>query len=562
MAAARSRPTEGIRPVAHARAVRRAPVADPASTAPAVPVARSTWVAVGVASVVLYVVAAVWACLTPGFRAPDEPQHISTVFTLAYDHSYPAPGDARWYPAIQAAYHDLDQNGTAQHMGDATGDAGRHLTLRQLAATFHDKLEINQMTQHPPLYYASLAIPVRLFDLDGATARGAVVGVRLLSALWLLPLPLLIFLLGRAMGLRERAAASSFLPLAIPQFDYLGGAVTNDIALVTLTAWLVLVAVRVARGDARVGSGLLLGGVYSLTLLTKGLALAYVPMLLLAYWLCARRSGGRRAARSFGAAVAASLPGFAWWVGNVVAYHAIQPNGYPKGFIDALPNGHLSFGSWLGQFLDLMARTFWLDYGWIELSPQHWAYLLATAAVLGAVVVAFARYRDRRGVLGVLLLSWVPVLLLVLFGGFQSWQQTASVRGAQGRYLFAGVAALAVSAAMALAPRTSRGGAQRWWAAVPVLALGIALGGLERGLWHFYAGATLARRLDAFSSWTPVHLRVLGALLALCVALAVVAAVILWRPVGAPAVAEAAGADASGAGASGASGADQASARP
>ena len=66
---------------------------------------------VGLATVMFYGVMMIWACVTPDFRAPDEPQQVSTTLRLAYVHSYPAPGDARIYLPVKASYADVGFGG-------------------------------------------------------------------------------------------------------------------------------------------------------------------------------------------------------------------------------------------------------------------------------------------------------------------------------------------------------------------------------------------------------------------------------------------------------------------
>jgi hypothetical protein len=486
------------------------------------------WVVVAAATLALYGVLAVWASVTPAFRAPDEPQQISTVLSLGYDHAYPAPGHAEWYPAIVFAYGRMGQDGTPRHMPVARGDAGRYETLEELGNGAKPKFTRNQMTQHPPGYYLSLAVPARLLDVTEDSPRGGVLALRLLSAAWLLPLPALVFLIGRSFGLPDPvASAGAFLPLAIPQFTYLGGVVTSDAALATVTALLCWLLTRVAAGDSGRRLGVAVGLAWSVALLVKGLALALAPAVLLAFPLCARRSGWRAALPQALLAGVASLPGLAWWVRNAVVYGAVQPQGYPASELESLPNGGLSLGTWLGRFLESMARTFWLDYGYIELDPERWAYLGATALLLTAVVVALVRERRHRGAMAAGNLMWVLVLLLVLSGGFQSWQQTASVRGGQGRYLYGGVAVILATALVAVRPWL----VGRAWlpALLPLAAFAVALGGLERGVWHFYAGPTLRARVVALSSWSPIQLRYLALFLVVGGVLAALSAGLVWR---------------------------------
>jgi 4-amino-4-deoxy-L-arabinose transferase-like glycosyltransferase len=399
--------------------------------------------------------------------------------------------------------------------------------MRELGAKLAPPYEINQMTQHPPGYYAAMAVPTRVLNLIDWSPASALVALRMLSAAVLLPLPYLLFRIARSLGATDpMAAAASFLPLAIPQFTYLGGTVTNDSLLVTLGAAVAFLSLEVAKGDTRIRRSVSLGLVLTAALLVKGLALALIPMVVLAYVLCARRVGWGPTLRPAATGVACSLVGLAWWVRNVFVYGTFQPSGYPKWFIDDLPVGDLSFGSWLGQFLDMFARTFWLNYGWVEMNPPHWTYYGATVLLLGLLILGVLRLKKQWALAAMLQLCWIPVVLLVLYGGMESWGQTATVRGAQGRYAFAGVAALLAVVAVALQPRLAR-----WFkvaAAIPLVSCAVAIGALQRGVWHFYAGNNVWARIEAMGSWSPLRLRILALLLVLAAMAAAAGAVSVW----------------------------------
>src|SRR6185295_9790752 len=111
--------------------------------------------------------------------------------------------------------------------------------------------DFDQMTQHPPGYYALLAVPTKILDLADHTPASALLSLRLLSAALLLPLPYLVLRLAREIGVTSRwSAAAAFLPLALPQFLHIGGAVNSDTLMVTLGTLLTLQAVRLAQRGA------------------------------------------------------------------------------------------------------------------------------------------------------------------------------------------------------------------------------------------------------------------------------------------------------------------------
>ena len=261
--------------------------------------ARAPAIGVAAATVVLYAILAVWACLTPPFRAPDEPQHVSTVLRLAYSHTYPAAGHAQLYPAVKGAEPVLgfrivgDFLDTSPEKAAPASEHGPQ-TFRQLAAQAgpYTLKDFDQMTQHPPGYYAVMAVPTRLFNLIDDTPRDAILIMRLLSALLLIPLPYLAFRLTRALGGATIASVTAaFLPAGLPQLTHIGGAVNNDALIIPLAALLVVEAVELAKFGATMKRAIWFGITYAAALWTKGMALPLVVLPIGAYLLAARREG-------------------------------------------------------------------------------------------------------------------------------------------------------------------------------------------------------------------------------------------------------------------------------
>jgi hypothetical protein len=56
---------------------------------------RSSSACVVLASVLLFGASLLWAVFVPGFRAPDELQHVNSVVRLAEGGGWPGPGDVR-----------------------------------------------------------------------------------------------------------------------------------------------------------------------------------------------------------------------------------------------------------------------------------------------------------------------------------------------------------------------------------------------------------------------------------------------------------------------------------
>ena len=557
---------------------------------------RGVALIVGLATVMFYGIMMIWACVTPDFRAPDEPQQVSTTLRLAYVHSYPAPGDARIYPPVKASYSDVGFGGiglntivglvplhrptSTQLTSETMSQLGAQLARERQPLTPYD---YDQMTQHPPGYFAVMAVAARVFNVIDKTPHTALLILRLCSALLLAPLPFLTFRIGKSLGASPLvAAAASFLPAALPQLTHLGGAVNNDALTITLGAAVTWLALEVATRPAVRGWAIGLGLTMTALLWTKGTALPMLVVVAAAYLLRARRFGVRRTLGDAVLTALCTLPGLAWWVANVVRFGALQPDGYPKSYLNLLPHGHISFGHWLHGFFPGLTRSFFADYGWLEAPPPAVVTALLTIAVLVLVVVGIVRCGPRWATAILAQLSWVVPLIAIMDTSHSASDRIGALQGVQGRYLFVGVAALAATIGVALGGREARASSQNsptqdqasrnsptqdhtsqnsptrdsptqdarsaadglvvvdgrnprpasssWVVALlPVIALIIAALGLAAGVSHFYVGNGFSGKVGTFSAWSPLRLRVLVPIAVICAAAALAGAWLALR---------------------------------
>ena len=120
-----------------------------------------------------------WAVLAPGFRAPDEPQHYNSVMRLATGGEWPSPGAARVSDATLIATREAGLTRDDTGIAVLTSSILPRGTLQGWGYNFVDIVPIepgdrsvldhtatllsaveptyDQMTQHPPLYYALAA---------------------------------------------------------------------------------------------------------------------------------------------------------------------------------------------------------------------------------------------------------------------------------------------------------------------------------------------------------------------------------------------------------------------
>jgi 4-amino-4-deoxy-L-arabinose transferase-like glycosyltransferase len=469
----------------------------------------------------------VYSVLTPTFRGPDEYVHVDLALAMADGADYPAFDERRVAASIFAA---RDTSPAYRSYAPAIGEGAAaprdaRPAFRDLAPGVATEI-VNPIAQHPPLYYrlagGVLALLDRFLGASDWPFDRQVAALRLLDVVLVAPVPLLVWLTARRLGLAPVAGiAAAAMTVGMPSFTHIGSVVNNDNLLVLLGGVLALLVARILTGDRSWSTALLGGLVLGLALFTKGFALVLVPWLVLAYAvaLLPSRQVGVLVSRGGLALVVAFAAGGWWWARNLLVDGVLLP---AVGLRDRVPVDP-DVGEFAGGFLDRLLSGVWGSFGWREAElPIALAAGLSVALVVALVAgVATAR---RRAPLLVLLL---PVAVLVPLLGANSWRaylKTGVPYATQGRYLFAGLVGLLVVAAAgagALAGRRHR------WLPLGVLVLGVLLhaAAVDTITGRYWEGDRIGALL-AFSPWPPA---VVVALVAAAVTAVVVAAVVL-RP--------------------------------
>jgi 4-amino-4-deoxy-L-arabinose transferase-like glycosyltransferase len=326
----------------------------------------------------------------------------------------------------------------------------------------------NQMTQHPPLYYAVEAGLLHLVPGSGSLPYDRQVWLlRLFSLLLVVPLPLLCWAAAnRLTGQPRVGVIAAAVPVAIPGLARLAGSVNNDNLLTLLSAVLLYLLVRVVTGDLSVRTGGLVGAVTALALLAKGFALVLPLVVGVAYvvaWLRERRVVWRPLL----AAVLLTALGAWWWVRNEVLYGTVQPSGVgpvwskiiagparpggrPEAFVHGFFHGFLlRLWSEIG-LPDRPNLPPWMNYGWLVL------------VLVGAVAAVLFGLRGERWSRAAGLMLAMPLVLttgVVFAGALGAYLYNQRYAGIQGRYVYGAILGMATLAAWGwtrLAGRASR----------------------------------------------------------------------------------------------------------
>jgi 4-amino-4-deoxy-L-arabinose transferase-like glycosyltransferase len=481
-----------------------------------------------------------WSAVTPGFRGPDEPQHVNSVLRLAEGGGWPAPGKAFLSPEVIRARTLLGHSafdGQSGNWGGGTLLPGvrRELPREDLQyfALFStrsmtpaaDRLPFpelkptqevvqwrngDQMTQHPPLYYALSAGVVLAFGALDWPFDQTFELMRLVSVALVMWVPLMAFATVRRLtGNRCLADVAALLPLGVPQLASLGGSVQNDALVVFLGGLTTVLVTRVLTGDRSWGNLLAVGLAVGLGLLTKGSLLFFVPVVGVAVVVGLRRLGlawGQTLVRLLAVWALAFAVGGWWWALNLIRYGTIQPNGIPTD-PNALRNGRprSPLGEFAGIAWDRLTTSFWGDFGWLELPLADGVVIALTAALLVPVALGFRR-RESRLALAVLVSVFVLTAAAVFVQMYQSHLRTGGYPGLQGRYLYGGLVPVFAAAAIGLGSLGREGGRlQRWLPALvlpPVLL--VAAYGLVVAFRGFYvdAGWTIGQAWRRMTDWS------------------------------------------------------------
>jgi small subunit ribosomal protein S36 len=533
--------------------------------------------AVWATTVLFVVVLSAWTVALPIFHAPDEPQHVDLIGALAADPSYP-DYDGRvmgiTVRRLSSDYLNAGSGPRSPELGGTDPPALAEVAGLGMPGSNDPRPGAlpNQMPQHPPLYYEAMAAALRV---ERAAAPGPgtpslareVALLRLLNVALLASLPLAAWTLVRRLGGTDRAGvAAGVALLAVPQFAHIGASVNNDNLLVVAGAWLAVVLAQVMTGDqadpaftgggprrrllASVRFGLVVGLVLTVGLLTKAFAFLFIPWVIAAYALAARRSRRvRDAAAGLAAAGLVAVLGAGWfWAGNLSRHGTVAPTIFDERAPHRPPGLAVDSFGWLRRFGAWFTYRFW---GWFGLYSARVPWLLVVVATLLlalALALAFLPRSRRatkvagvprqgrtldvhepgdRPVLGVMLLPVALVGGYTLVHAYGVYVNTSWSSFIQGRYLFSTIVPLMAVAAMGLS-RLGRGYGPRTVLVLAGVAQVFALGTILHAVWGG-PGTDLVGEARTLVQWSAWPGEVVAVALVVAALLAAASAAWIWR---------------------------------
>lgn len=434
--------------------------------------------------------------LYPPFTGFDETQHVDAVLAVRHGDGWPAPQERELSEGIVAVATPLLQSASDLPFSDdelLPRDERPSVAELGVERDSVGQLLPNQITQHPPLYYALQAGVLAALPGSADWPFDRTVAVlRLVSVLLMAPLPLLAWATTRALRAPPLVGqVGVLLTVSVPQLQRVGSSVNNDAAYVLAFATALLLLARVATGDLRRRTVVLTGVAVGVAMLTKGFALVLPLAVGLSFLV-----GARRSARSWAAGllpgvlslVVAFVVGGWWWLRNLVLYGTVQPAGWPATYRDVLrlepraPGEPAPVDDFLLGAYSRLSERFWggleINYIGPDSFPHWWTttLVLVSAVAVGAALVAAGS--RRLPLVVAVLVPFASTIGIVGYGIWSGYSYSLDFPGAQGRYLFGNLPSLSVAVALGLLalPRAARRAAP---VAAGLLALGMQAAGLR-----------------------------------------------------------------------------------
>jgi len=463
-------------------------------------ISGKSFVKVGILVTLAYFVWQVlWAVVTPPFQSPDEPLHFNSVLRVEATGEWPDPGDALvdqdvFTTVVESGFIEPDAQdfealsrtriagSTSAVYTDAfaTTSITEHVNRSVIEYGANGSTEIvDQMTQHPPLFYQAAAKVMDVFGAQSWTWDRQLLLLRVFSAMLTVPLIPSILYTARKIGIGRigsmLAAASAF---AIPQLAFITGTLNNDSLAIGAGALTVAACAHATFGKPSKWGVVAAGAALGLGLWSKGTFIPFGLVVGLSFLVNPRGGAMRkRLLRGMSAGLVGIAVGGWWWARNLIVFGTLQPEGYHTEHIRAGKRVWYFISKAVGN----LSESSWGRFGWLNWSLP---WILTTCLALFALwAVTRSLLCGPDGLRRVVLLGFYPLTIGMLY--VQAWnkyQDTGAVPGTQGRYLFPAVVALIVIAATAWLPELD-------WLA------------FTKGPWVYAIPSAVASSIAIYAAW-------------------------------------------------------------
>lgn len=439
----------------------------------------------------------VFMLVVPIYQAPDEPTHVDRVLDTA------KAGFAEW----DDNYIDADVMASLEPMRQSLTPAPFSLedapnrplpNFRDLSADENSAVA-NQLANHPPAYYAWVGgvrtavaqmLPQSFWQFDTEIFL-----LRLISVALLVPLPGLIWISARNLGISQvGATVGACFPLCVPQLAHIGSAVNNDNLLTLSSALTITLATTILARGLTAPLALATALSAAVVVQTKLLGLFVLPFIFVVCLVVVRRQP--RAWKS--ALLLLGILALSTWmyVRNLLLFGEIYPTRMPDGLPEPLPGFDRDIGEFVDSLIPKTIQSFWGSFGWLYLNLPKWWVQLLTALLLAALMSALIRPATKN--VRLILLPIAFVVPAYVLGAWTVYTAPGYFPAQQGRYLFPLVVPFAVAVGSAVNRLPAKAAVS---AAVVIATVGFSFS-LEVLFSGFWAG-NRGEKISALAAWSP-----------------------------------------------------------
>jgi hypothetical protein len=462
-----------------------------------------------------------WDVALPPFQGPDESTHFAYVQYLAENGRLPnkTAGDASTEEAEALRWlnlRTLEGNLSARPAWSGVDlHAFREIERSEAKGSRANGAGENPIGKNPPLYYALMAIPYRIFLWLPLLKQLFV--MRLFNALcFIATIGLSWMIAGEVFGrVRWKQTLAAGLVALQPELAFMSAVINADSLLIAVTTGFLLTALRLVKYGPSTKRVLGASAVAAAAVLTHGRGLATLPVLavaLLVSWIVHRPPTRVTIAR---AAMAAGTVGAAL-LGYFIVGRASSGRGLYGGQVGEIQNGATfnprQFLSSIYQFYfprlageqprigpeygyrQVFIETFYGTFGSLEVKYKARAYdllqVLSAVGLLGLYTAIVMRWRRLRESWPAVIVMTALLLTTLMFLHYVSYRALLNDGGSDplivGRYLLPMVSLFGLAVVFVLGSLPRRLGPMLG-AVVLGIALLFALTGIGISMTRFYA---------------------------------------------------------------------------
>ncbi|RJQ33496.1 MAG: DUF2142 domain-containing protein [Actinobacteria bacterium] len=391
---------------------------------------------------------------TPPWQGPDEPQHYDYIHYLQTEKALPVLGKTKLCNQTLKTLNNMNfyeyaQNGKSPYISgnkikpESRNENTEHKVSSTQLKNATDTAQMNQIAQHPPLYYILGAI--LLWPFKNSSVLTHIFVLRMANALLGLGIVTLTFLTVTLIFEKNRFAAlsaSAFVALN-PMFMHISTLANNDgLNNFLLMLFLYLLVLSIKKGlDTK--KAIVIGAVIGANLLTKFFAILALPIFFIS--IIAFRDSFKKSKEVIISLVIPLFLAGPYYIRNITLYKTIQPN-YKFSVLTHNTFKNMSFTQYLftSDFVKKLYISFWSNFGWIK--PRYtvvYYQILNNVVILasiGFVIYLIKLFLKKEMFTFKTLCLFVSSFAILLSGialnSYMGAKTTGIVEGVQGRYLF------------------------------------------------------------------------------------------------------------------------------